>query len=177
MLGEPLLAGQLRDLRAVWRHIQRRSGDAKRELAVLADSGAAPLPANTPFAHPHRVASRPAETQPNAALLALLFALFEDGVKSIEASCGLMSFQSVLESQFVQVPHHCIIPGALREGDLADLVAALAPREVRLGNLVDGCGRLVTPAAARAAYETAIQAYQAAGAANRLQFAGATGAD
>ena len=73
-------------------------------------------------------------------------------------------------SPFVQVPHDCIIPGVLREGDLPDLVAALAPCEVRLGQLVDGCGRAVNAAAVKAAYEPAIRAYAEAGAENRLEF-------
>jgi hypothetical protein len=83
----------------------------------------------------------------------------------------------VLESQFVQVPHHCVIPGTLREGDLADLVAALAPRNVRLRQLVDGRGRLVKTAATRVAYATALHVYETAGVADRLEFADVTGAD
>jgi dienelactone hydrolase len=171
MLGQPLIAGQLRDLRAVWRHVQRASRVSASELAIFGDSSAAPLTADASFAHPHRVGSRPAETQPNGALLAVLFGLFENATTSVESSNGLVSFQSTLESQFVQVPHHCVIPGALREGDLCDLVAALAPREVRLRQLVDGRGRLVGPATARAVYATAIQAYRDAGMAGRLRFA------
>jgi hypothetical protein len=177
MLGQPLIGGQLRDLRAVWQHVQRQFAGSGIELAVVGESGAAPLAPDAPFVYPHRVESRPAEAQPNGALLALLFALFEDDVKSVEAENGLVSFQSVLESQFVQVPHHCVIPRALREGDVVDLVAALAPRAVRLCQLVDGRGRLVRPADARAAYTTAIQAYQAAGVVNRLEFPDVAGGD
>jgi len=177
MLGQPLIAGQLGDMRAVWRHVQRESGVSASELTVVGHSRATPLAADARFVHPHRIERRPAEAQPNAALLALLFALFEDDVKSVAADNSLVSFQSVLESQFVQVPHHCVIPGALREGDLADLVAALAPRAVRLRQLIDGRGRLVKPAAARAAYATAIQAYKAAGADGRLEFTNLAGGD
>ena len=74
------------------------------------------------------------------ALLALLSAQFEDDVATVEASGGLVSFRSVLDSPFVQVPHECIVRGILREADLSDLAAAL-PRSVVLRNQVDGLGR------------------------------------
>jgi hypothetical protein len=170
MLGQPLLAGQLRDLRAVWRHIQGRDKAIPRELYVLGDSGARPLAADASFAYPHRVDSRPAAIQPKGALLAMLLALCEDAVTSVDVRQGLVSYQSVLDSPFVQVPHDCIIPGVLRNGDLPDLVAALAPREVRLGQLVDGGGRTVNATAVKAAYDPAVRAYAAANAKNRLEF-------
>jgi dienelactone hydrolase len=171
MLGQPLIAGQLRDLRAVWQHVQRETGGSGHELTVVGDSGARPLATEARFVHPHRVERRPAESQPNGALLALLFALFEDDVNSVEAINGLVSLRSALESPFVQVPHYCVIPGVLREGDVADLVVALAPRKVRLRQLVDACSRLVRSEAVRAAFETAIRTYEEAGVAERLEFA------
>jgi len=54
-----------------------------------------------------------------------------------------VSFRSVLDSSFVQIPHESIVPGVLRVGDLSDLAATLAPRTVAIHDGVDGVGRAV----------------------------------
>ncbi|MCU0880800.1 MAG: hypothetical protein MUF06_23775 [Pirellulaceae bacterium] len=122
MLGDPLLAGQLRDLRAAWRHIQERDDVRQEGLIVAGGTGAAPLAADAPFAYPRRI-DRPAEAEPTGALLALLLGLYED-VGAINARLGLVSYRSVLDSPFVQIPHEAAIPGVFAGGDLAALVAA-----------------------------------------------------
>jgi dienelactone hydrolase len=128
MLGQPLLAGQLRDLSAAWRHLAANKQVDRNKISVIGDSPAPPLPPNTSFFYPRRIDGRPTECLPQGALLALLLALFEDDVASVETSGGLASFRSVLDSPFVQIPHECIIPGLLRDGDLSDVTAALAPQ-------------------------------------------------
>jgi hypothetical protein len=169
MLGQTVLGGQLRDLRAVLRHLQRRDDVLPQEIGVFGDDGGQPLASGAPFAYPRRIEGRPAEFQPTSALLALLLALFEDDVKIVRAEGGLISYRSLFDGPFVQVPHDCSVPGILQDGDLPDLVAALAPREVHLGRLVDGRGRLVRGAAAYFAYDVARRAYEAAGASDRLR--------
>jgi dienelactone hydrolase len=177
MLGQPLVGTQLRDLRTAYRHVRGRVGGMPREVAMWGDSAGDLLPREAPFKYPHRVERRPNALQPSGALLALLFGLYEDEVTRIYTRGGLVKYQSALDSQFVQIPHDCIIPGLLREGDLSDLVAALAPREVRLSQLVDGRGREVSSAEAREAFELAIRAYRAAGLENRLEFSAASQRD
>jgi hypothetical protein len=54
-----------------------------------------------------------------------------------------------------------ILPGALQAFDLPDLVAMLAPSNVRLSNLVGADGRPIAAEEARKAYRVAIQAYLA----------------
>jgi dienelactone hydrolase len=169
MLGQTMLGGQLRDLRAVLRHLQRRDDVLPQEIMVFGDAGGQPLASNAPFAYPRRIEGRPPECQPTGALLALLLALFEDDVKIVRAEGGLISYRSLVDSPFVQVPHDCSVPGVLRDGELSDLVAALAPREVHLSRLVDGPGRLMKGAAAYSAYDVARRAYDAAGASDRLR--------
>ena len=44
--------------------------------------------------------------------------------------------------------YDAILPGALATADVVDLLAALAPRRVLLGGLVDGLNRAVPPAVA-----------------------------
>jgi hypothetical protein len=68
----------------------------------------------------------------------------------------------------VQVPHEAIVPGVLRQGDLPELVAALAPREVTLEALADGRGQVVEEAAALEIYAVARRAYEQARAATSL---------
>lgn len=169
MLGDPLLAGQLRDLRAAWRHIQEREDVDQAGLFVAGGTGAEVPPADAPFAYPRRIDGRPAEAEPTGALLALLLGLYEDAA-GLNARLGLVSYRSVLDSPFVQVPQEAILPGALAVGDLPALVAALAPRDVRLEGLVDGRGRRVPAAQAAELFAPAVEAYRREGQAEALQF-------
>jgi dienelactone hydrolase len=170
MLGETLLGNQLRDLRAVWRQLTRRDDADPRAAAVFGHSSMRPLAADARFSYPRRIDGRPPECQPGGALLALLLALFEDDISMVETCGGLVSFASLLESPFVQVPHECIVPGATNAGDLPTLVASLAPRRVTLDGLVDGRGRAVPLAASRTIYAPAARAYARVGAAEKLDF-------
>jgi hypothetical protein len=145
MLGRTLLGGQLRDLRAAWRHLRARPDIARNELVVIGGCGVTPLAAGATFSFPRRIDSRPPEVQPNAALLALLMALYEVDVAAAHARHGLVNYRSVLASPFVQVPLDSILPGVFSAGDIQDLVAALQPRVVDLDATVDGAGRLIQP--------------------------------
>lgn len=141
MLSQSLLAGQLRDLRSIIAWHFRGKDFGGNSVILFGDSGVEPLAVDKPFRYPRRIDGRPAECQPTGPLLALLAALYEPNVTEVITDGSLVSFRSVLNSPFVQVPHDCIVPGVLREGDLADLVAALAPCKVTQSNLVDGRGR------------------------------------
>ena len=74
-------------------------------------------------------------------------------MKVVYAQNGLVSYQSVLESPFVYLPHDAVVPGALTAGDLCDVARALAPRPLRIETPVDGLNR-------RASAETLSNAYQ-----------------
>jgi hypothetical protein len=76
-------------------------------------------------------------------LLVLLTGLFEDHVNAIYARGTFASFRSLLESQFLYVPHDSVVPGALTVGDVADIAAALVPRPLRVECLIDGLNRRV----------------------------------
>jgi dienelactone hydrolase len=163
MLGKPLLAGQLRDLRTAVRVVRQKFAAAK-DISIVGDSGMTALPKDTSFAYPRRVADRPKEIRPNGPLLALLLALYEPGISSIEVDAPLVSYRSTLDSPFMQLPLEAVAPGLLQEFDVPDLVAALAPRNVRLRSPVDGLGRAMATADVRSAYKSATDAYAAAGA-------------
>jgi hypothetical protein len=168
ILGRNLLAEQLRDLRAAWRHLASNEVIDRTKVSIFGDSPIQPLRQPETFSYPRRTDGRPSECLPQASLLALLLALFEDEVSSVECSGGLVSFRTVLDSPFVQVPHSCIVPGMLREGDVPDLVAALLPRQITLGGLVDGTGRAVSLSESRKELVHAIQTYMSAGQDDKL---------
>jgi dienelactone hydrolase len=169
MLGQPLLGLQLRDLRTAWRHIQMREDVKPDELVLAGGAGETPLAAGAAFAYPRRI-DRPRECEPTGALLALLMCLFEDHVAGVNSRLGLVSYRSILDSPFVQVPHEAIVPGVLSDGDLSDLVAALAAqREVAIEGPVDGRGRRVPVALAEEEYALAKRTFAQAGAVERLQ--------
>ena len=139
MVGEPLLGARLRDLRSVLRYLREDLG-AKR-IALWGDSFA---PVNGPDVRidvPFDADKQPAQAEPLGDLLVLLAGLFEPDLKAIYGRGGLSRYQTVFQSPFVYLPHDAIIPGAMTAGDLDDIVAALAPRPVRLEGLVDAQNR------------------------------------
>ncbi len=158
MLGETLTGLRLRDLRAVLRYLGTRPElDAKR-LALWGDSFA---PVNVPPFPDKPLESNdcPRESEPLGGLLALFATLFEEGVKAVLVRRGLASFEAMLCSPFVYVPHDIIVPGALTAGDLADVAASLAPLPLRFEGLVDGRNCAVSEPELRRWLEPARQAY------------------
>jgi len=158
MLGETLTGLRLRDLRGVLRYLRTRPELDATRLALWGDSFAEPnVP---PFADkPLESSDCPRECEPLGGLLALLAALFEDDAKAVLVRRGLASFESLLCSPFVYVPHDIIVPGALTVGDLADVAAALAPLPLRFEGLVDGRNCAVSEPELRRWFEPARQAY------------------
>jgi len=171
MLGHALLAAQLRDLRAAWRYLAAMEKIDRTKISVCGDSSIEPLRQTSGFSYPRRIASRPPECAPQASLLALLLALFEDEVAAVEAAGGLVSFRSALDSPFVQIPQACVLPGVVRAGDLPELVSSLAPRTVVLRGLVNGACRAVPLSVARQSYASAISTYNMAGHGHRFTIA------
>ena len=164
MLGETILAGQLRDLRAVFKHVQAGNPTlGSSAVVVLGDSHFEPLPIDSSFAYPRRIDRRPPESDPTGPLLAALSGLFEADVQTVICHRGLVSYRSALESPFVQVPHASIVPGLLPHADwpelMAGLVSANANRDVRFHELVDGRGRRVSMAAIKSVYELTESAF------------------
>ena len=168
MLGKTMLAGQLRDLRTALRHASIRADVSPRAI-VVGGSGHEPLAEGAEFSHPRRI-DRPAECEPTGAMLAVLMGLVENETGAIGCRSALVSFRSILDSPFIQVPHECIVPGALMVGDLADAIAALPPRAVHIEGFVDGRGRRVSVVHAREQNEIAVKAFAEAGLASSLDF-------
>ena len=123
------------------RYLARREDiDAKR-IAIWGDSFAA---TNLPgMLLDQSVSQQPGprpihQAEPLGALLAILTALYEDGVKAVAGRRGLVSYMSVLSDRFTYVPQDVIVPGILEAGDISDVTASLAPRPVLVDESVDG---------------------------------------
>ncbi|MGE3809768.1 MAG: alpha/beta hydrolase family protein, partial [Gemmataceae bacterium] len=142
MLDEPLVAGQLRDLRGVLAWLRSRPDVDGKNISLWGDSLARVNAADTNFKIPHDGdAVMPPASEPLGGLLALLGSLYDVQVRAVYIRGGLAEFRSVLDSHLVLIPHDVVVPGLLKTGDLSDVAAALAPRPVRLDGLVDGLNR------------------------------------
>jgi hypothetical protein len=168
MLGRTLLGGRLRDLRLVLVALRGRSDLDSSRIALWGESFA---PVNTQdqnLAVPLDAPALPKQAEPLGGLLALFGALYEKDIRAAYARGGLSGYQSLLQSQFLYVPHDAIVPGALTAGDLCDVATAQAPRPLRLEGLVDGLNRRVAQKELDRTYAPTRAAYQAAGAAQRF---------
>jgi cephalosporin-C deacetylase-like acetyl esterase len=168
MLGGTILGARLRDLRSVLAWLRSRDDIDGKRIALWGESFVPPNPPDTDFRVPYDVDGRPQQSEPGPALLAMLGALYDDDVRSVYARGGLAELRSMLGSPMVYAPHDALVPGALTVGDLPDLVAALAPRPVRLEGLLDAFNRAIPEAALRAAYGEAFGEYRKAGKASEL---------
>ncbi|NQT36450.1 MAG: acetylxylan esterase [Planctomycetes bacterium] len=168
MLGDPMVAARLRDLRSVLAYLRGRSDLNATRIALWGDSFAATNPPERNFHVPRHMDDRPRWSEPLGGLLALLGALYEDKVCAVYVRGGLSDFASVVSEPFVYIPPDVVIPGVLTVGDVPDLAATLAPRPLRMDGLVDGFNRLRTAAEVWDIYRPTRQEYNRAGAADRL---------
>jgi hypothetical protein len=162
ILGQTLLGERLRDLRSVMQYLRTRPELDAARIGLWGDSFAPVNPPDRNLAVPLDAERLPDQSEPLGATLALFAALFEDNVRAVYARGGLTGFAALLDGPFLYVPHDAVVPGALTAGDLCDVAAALAPRPLRLADLVDGGNRRVSSerlgsnfAPTRAGYESA----------------------
>jgi hypothetical protein len=172
MLGQTLLGARLRDVRSILGYLRSRTDIDKGRLALWGDSLTALNPEALNPAVPLEVDPFPAQAEPLGGLLALLGALFEDEVRAVRVQSGLLSYLSVLESPFCYVPHDALVPDVFEAGDLCDLAAGIAPRGLRLENLVDGLNRRAASDRVSKTYEPARAAYRSLQAAERIRLEG-----
>ena len=174
MLGQTLVGSRLRDLRSVLRYLRTRPELDASRIALWGDSFAPSNPDDRRLEVPLDADNFPGLAEPLGGLMALLGALFEDPIHAVYVRGGLIGFQSLLDSPYCYVPHDSIVPGALAAGDLCDVAAALAPRPLRLDDLVDGLNRNARQAVLDQTFEITRNAYRAADTSDRLRFSNAT---
>jgi len=139
ILGQPVLGAQLRDLRAVIRHLQGYAYLDGKKIAVWGDSFAKPNAADAKLAVPHDL-DQPAISEPGGAHLALLAGLYED-VVAVYANGGLNP-SSLFTSPYLYVPHDAIPPAPLPVTDMV-LPALQGARPVLFNGPVDAQNRTV----------------------------------
>ena len=175
MLGRTLLGERLRDLQSVVRHLRGRTDIDARRVALWGDSLAAPNPPGRKLEVPSDANESPEYAEPLGELLALLGRSTTTMFRAIYAGGGLTGFRSCLRSPFCYTPADAIVPGATTAGDLGEVAAALAPRPVRLDRLVDGLNRAATADDIARAFDPAVAAYAASGAAEQFKAEAAAG--
>jgi hypothetical protein len=118
ILGQPVFGSQLRDLRAVIRWLQRHKGIDGKKLSLWGDSFAKVNAKDARFMVPLDAPELPHYAEPVGAQLALLAALYEEGVKLTYARGGTMLSGDLRESAYVYLPHSAILPHDIILGSL-----------------------------------------------------------
>ena len=177
MLGQPLFGSQLRDLRSIIRNLRKNPEIDPDRIALWGTSFAKTNPHGKDLGMPLELESLPDQSEPLGGLLALFGALYEPSIKVVYVQNGLVGYRSVLESQFIYMPHDAVVPGALTAGDLCDVAAALTPRPLRIETPVDGLNRRVSAEELTSTYELTSREYAKADAAKRLTLLAEPSAD
>jgi dienelactone hydrolase len=138
MHGDPLLAGQLRDLRAVLAWLKNHESVNGRKPILWGDSLAKANDRNTNFSIPRDDdALLPPACEPMGGLLAILGLLYEEDVMAIHLR-GTPGQQSVFAWSYLSfIPHDAVVPGIARTGDVSELLFKLADRPIAIGDFVE----------------------------------------
>ena len=161
LFGETVLGQQLRDLRSVIAYLRQRPEMNSQRIGLWGESFAPTNGPDTNFKLPREADTWPRQSEPLGGLLCLLGALFENDVRAVHITGGLVSYHAVLGHFAVLIPHDASVPGALTTGDLCDLAGSLAPRPLRFEAMVDHLNRPVTVHDLRKAYDPTVRAYAA----------------
>lgn len=157
MLGRTLPGLRLKDTRTIFRWLERRSDTDPNSISLWGNSFSEPNAPDFQFDQSPGQQAGPVnqrQAEPLGPFLVILTALYEDNVTAVAASGGLVSFISVLEDRFCQIPQDVIVPGILEVTDLGEIVASIAPRPVFLEKMVDGRNKKVSLSAMEKEYGT-----------------------
>ncbi|HVX66917.1 MAG TPA: acetylxylan esterase, partial [Bryobacteraceae bacterium] len=86
---------------------------------------------------------------------ALVAAALDRSIETVYLSEGLLSFADVAETENYEVPFANFVPNLLRETDLPEIAASVAPRKVVLAGPVTAAGSPADAASARRLYSAA----------------------
>lgn len=147
MMGRTLTGSRLKDTRTLFRWLANRSDIDPKCIALWGDSFSEPNTPDFKFYQSPGQQSGPIQqrqAEPLGSFLAILTALYEENVNAIACRGGLISFSSVLEDNFCQIPQDVIVPGFLEVTDIENIVKTIAPRPVLLAELVNGLNKKVS---------------------------------
>jgi cephalosporin-C deacetylase-like acetyl esterase len=164
MLGQTMVGSRLKDLRTLLAVLRARPEIDAARIGLWGDSFAPFNARDRNLNVPLDAADFPDQSEPLGHLLVLLGGLYEEDIAVVaSARGGLWGYQSVLESQFMYLPHDVVVPGARVNRDLNAIAAALAPRPLWMGGLVDGLNRRLTAEDSQLKCEGIHHAYEHAG--------------
>ncbi len=124
MLGKPLVGQRVTDILALAAALRARMNVAAIRLAA----------------------------QGRLTVPALFAAALDPGIASIYLAGGLVSFQSVVETEEYDAAFGNFVPRLLLHTDLPEVAASLAPRRLRLAGTVNGAGAALPAAEVRRVY-------------------------
>ncbi len=104
-----------------------------------------------------------------AAMSVLYAAVFDSRLRSIALDGMLLSYAAVVNNPIHRQIFEDIVPSALEDFDVPDLVAAIAPRSVWISNPKTPPGPPALTREFEETYKPAVDAYRAAGAPNSLR--------
>ena len=105
-----------------------------------------------------------------AGLVTLLGSILDGRPQSILLEHMLTDYRSVVEKENYATPLSWFVYGVLREFDLPDLLAALAPRPCWLVNSIDSERKVLPELAVRSLYQSACRWYSEAASPDHLRF-------
>ena len=129
VLGKPLAGQRVADLLAIVNGLRARP-DLKGKPLVLAARGFPSVPA-------------------------LFAAALEPAIDRLYLAGGLVSFQSIVDTEDYNHPFSNFVPNLLLHTDLPELAASMTPRRVTLAGAVDGAGRTMAAEEVRKQYSGA----------------------
>jgi dienelactone hydrolase len=129
ILGKPLVGQRVTDILSIVRGLRARPELGSRRI-ILAARGVMTVPAQ--FA-----------------------AALEPVIGSLYLSDGLISFQSIVETEVYKYPFGNFVPNLLAHTDLPEVTATLAPRKVTIAGAINGAGAAMTADAIRTEFSSA----------------------
>jgi hypothetical protein len=126
IFGKPLAGQRVTDILAIVAGLRARPEFARRRVVVAA-RGILTVPAQ--FA-----------------------AALEPAIDALYLCDGLISFRSIVETEFYKYPFGNFVMNLLAHTDLPELTASLSPRRVTLAGAIDGAGNRMTADAVLAAF-------------------------
>ncbi|MPY87515.1 MAG: hypothetical protein GEU99_06305 [Luteitalea sp.] len=105
----------------------------------------------------------------NGTVPLLYAAALDDRLRTLAFERMLVSYRAIVEQRIHRGVLEAVVPGALRQFDLPDLIASLIPRKVCIVNPVNPLGDRLSPDAAETAYSRVSEAFRRAGAVEAIR--------